>query len=170
MTIKDKSYNNCLLISKIIQEDLMSAGLSINFKKSMLLPSQLGKWLGFLIDTKSETIKVPPEKIDKLKTKIIKALNKPSNTARDISKIAGTIISMSIAIGPPTRIFTRKLFQFIEEQNFWDKKVLLSEGASQDLNFWKNNLDSLNGYRIKSNHLTTKISCFPQVYGKKKKA
>jgi len=153
----DSDFKNCSNISENIQKDLNSAGLTINSKKSILTPSKTGKWLGFLIDTEKESFSVPVEKVLKLKTLICLTLSKNFATAREISKIAGTIISMGIAIGPASRLFTRNFYKFVDDQELWDKKSILNEEVINELKFWKDNFDNFNGFRIKPNHLTTKV-------------
>ena len=60
----------------IVLKDLQAGGWLVNFEKSNLTPSQTGKWLGILIDTRAAIFSVPVEKVDKLK-KNIKSILKP---------------------------------------------------------------------------------------------
>ena len=102
-----------------IQDDLLAAGLTVNMKKSNFYPSHTGKWLGFEIDTNAMKFSVPSKKVASLLHLIGQALNSIYVTAKQIAKIAGHIISMSIAIGPLTRLFTRQMYRFIDKCASW---------------------------------------------------
>ena len=101
--------------------------------------------------------KVPTEKIDRLLNHIDICLNSTDTTARQISKIAGYLISMSLALGKIARLFTRQMYKLIESRNFWDEPVNLNEEVLSELKFWQRGLQHNNGFRIKSFYLTTKI-------------
>ena len=104
-----KSFEYVKTVSNQIVEDLCSAGLMINVKKSQLNPTHKGQWLGIVMDTVKMEFFVPETKIKKLASIISNALNQSFTTAKVISRIAGNIISMGIAIGPLTRMFTRQI-------------------------------------------------------------
>ena len=98
------SATTIALVCEKMLRDLCAAGLTINFEKSNFLPMQRGTWLGFVIDTKNMTLFIPSEKIEALLKKIQSALKSKNSTARNIAKVAGHIVSMSMAIGPLTRL------------------------------------------------------------------
>ena len=68
--------------------------------------TQKGEWLGFAIDTVNMEFTVPPKKVYALLALLRKAENSRRATPRFLAKIAGTIVSMGIAIGPASRLFT----------------------------------------------------------------
>ena len=59
---------------------------------------QNGKWLGFIIDTKMMQFIIPEEKIQKVLKLLAESLKNNCVNAKEISRIAGHIISMSLAI------------------------------------------------------------------------
>ena len=140
-----------------VREDLEGAGFTINEEKTTLYPIQIGRWLGFIIDTVNFEFKVPEDKLAKLMVLIDKEIAHVYTSARKIAKIAGRIIAMGPAIGPLTRLFTRKMYAFIEAAWTWDGSELLSSAVREELVFWRGNLDSLNGYKIKEMHAFTKV-------------
>ena len=142
---------------RIIRDDLEAAGFTINEAKSTLYPVQVAVWLGFVINTIDFTFSIPKEKIERLQLKINESLLVRKTSARQIATIAGKIISMGPGIGALTRLFTRKMYQFIENSNNWDGKHDLDGGTVHELRFWRENLDSLNGYTIKDRHAVTKV-------------
>ena len=141
----------------IIETDLKEAGFTINEEKSILVPVQTAVWLGFLINTIDYTFSVPQGKIERLITSITKVMRHKYGSARDIAKIAGSIISMGPGIGQLTRLFTRKMYSFIDESSMWDEKRVFNGGIINELNFWAKNLNVVNGYSIKNNHAITKV-------------
>ena len=78
---------------------------------------------------------VPKEKIDNILEKIEKCLEGELTTARKISQIAGHLSSMSIAIGPLTRLFTKNMHVFIESSYSWDSLRLISFDLKAELLF-----------------------------------
>ena len=140
-----------------IREDLENAGFTINEEKSTLYPHQVGKWLGFHIDMKNFTLSVPLSKIEKLQESLKSNLNEPITTARKIAKLAGSIIAMGPAIGPLTRLFTRNMYRFIYDCPTWDKPRSMQRAVTEEMLFWKENLNHVNGYAIKAKHACTKI-------------
>ena len=110
------SYERTKEISITVRADLDRHGLTINLLKSVLTPTKTGKWLGFIINTSKMTFSVPPEKISILLSMINLALTSPFSSAKDISRIAGRIISMSPALGPISRLMTRNTYLFIESR------------------------------------------------------
>ena len=50
-------------------------------------------------------------------------LTRRHTTARSIAKVAGQINSMEPGIGPLVRLFTRKMYKFVESCPSWDSKA-----------------------------------------------
>ena len=151
-TKKATAYN-CLTM----REDLEGAGFMLNGEKSCLYPSQTGEWLGFTINTATFTFAVPHRKLQKLLLLAKKEASHKRTTARSIAKIAGQIISMEPGIGPLTRLFTRKMYSFVDACPSWDGGVPLSGDVRQEITFWKENINDLNGFQIKHTHAFSKI-------------
>ena len=127
------------LARRVVRHDLQKAGFTINVEKSTLHPVQVGVWLGFIINTLDFNLSVPTEKIRKLLRMIPRNLgeNTAPHSAREIAKIAGTLISMSPAIGSLTELFTGKMYRFIDMSRTWDKKHTLDAGTISELKFWQ---------------------------------
>ena len=132
----------------IILSDLDNAGFILNSEKSHLVPSQVGPWLGFIIDLNKGLFTVPPEKIAKLKAAIANVLPFGRNSVCAIASIIGQIISMSLALGPVTRLRTRAMYTIINQRLSWYDKVFLSDDAREELVFWSNTISQFNGKSI----------------------
>ena len=99
----------------------------------------------------------PPEKIDALKTSIKVFAKRPFATPKDASRITGRLISLLPAFDKITRLFTRHLYQFIDDHYLlYDQKSLNAE-VKGELKIWLKNLDAKNGHNIKHNPTITKI-------------
>ena len=45
----------------------------------------------------------------------------------------------------------------MENRKFWDAHIYLTDEVRQELHFWERGLNHNNDFRVKENHLTTKI-------------
>ena len=140
-----------------ILEDLKKAGWLVNFEKSSLTPTQIGKWLGTIINTRTMTFHVPKEKIDKLLRRIKLILEQTFCSAKQLSRIAGQLAAMHLALGPIVRLFTRYIYQLIESRISWYHPITLSRGALDELKFWLKNINSKNGFSFKPHPTTSKM-------------
>ena len=143
--------------SFIERKDLALSGLKENEKKSVWEPMQIGQWLGIIIDTIKMNFQVPSKKIDKLKHAITNALSSPFVVIKDLARIAGYLVSMTIALGPIARLFTRQMYIAIARRNSWRDSVLVSEPIAQELKFWLQHVDAFNGYAIHRKFSATAI-------------
>ena len=149
---RDTAYQ-CLRI----REDLEGAGYTLNEEKSNLYPMQVGRWLGFIIDTVNFQFRVPDDKLTGLLGLIEKEVGVKRITARRVSKVAGIIIAMGPGIGPLTRLFTRQMYHFIDSAFSWDGSIGLTREVREEMLFWLDSLDAVNGYRIKGMQACTKV-------------
>lgn len=144
-------------ICNVMLNDLRNAGFTVNFKKSKLTPSRREVWLGFIVDTEKMMLFVPKEKTEKLLEKIEKCLEGELTTARTISQIAGHLSSMSIAVGPLTRLFTKNMHVFIESSYSWSSLRPISFNLRTELLFWRSNLSRCNGLSMTINTQVNKV-------------
>ena len=82
--------------SVIQRRDLSHSGLKVNEEKTDWQPRQIGQWLGFTIDTIRMTFQVPPKKLEKLKMAISDVLHASTVSLRNIVRIAGYLVSMTM--------------------------------------------------------------------------
>ena len=86
---------------------------------------QIGKWLGFIISTFRMVYQVLPKKIESLKRKITSILYSCNVCIKDIARIAGYIVSMTIAIGSIARLLTRQMYHTIAQRYCWSDYYLM---------------------------------------------
>jgi hypothetical protein len=107
-------------LSKTCKRDLEDLGFFLN-EKCVWDPVQELKFLGFQINLNDFSVSAPKEKIDGTVQAISKTLSGVKVSARQVSAVAGKIISMSIVLGNVTRLMTRFLYAFISCSATWDR-------------------------------------------------
>ena len=152
-----RSFEICFEQGVVMKNDMKSAGLTVNFQKSNFYPSQIGNWLGFDINTNTMKFFVTKQKIADLLSLLSDISKSDVASARQVSKIAGRIISMQLAIGPIARLFTRQMYFSVENSTTWDSTAAIDKNLNQEINFWLNNLKKHNGFEIKVNHAISKV-------------
>ena len=155
--LASESYNRTKEIARVAREDMEKAGITINTKKSKFEPTQRGIYLGFIIDTQKMEFVAPAEKIDALKVILQEFVTRDTATPKEISRIAGRIISLAPAIGSLTRLFSRHLYKFIESRDSWHQRKTVTREVREELNFWARNLEGKNGHKIRANPIVTRI-------------
>ena len=129
--------------------DLASSGFIPNESKSHWEPAQVGEWLGFLINTIQFMFQIPEAKLAKLKRSLESLILDGCTTCRELVRLAGFVISLSLAVGPIVRLLTRQMYVFIQSRPSWDVSFTFSEVLLQELKFWLQRIDCFNGYSIR---------------------
>ena len=133
----------------IQKKELDSSGLLVNEDKSHWHPMQVGEWLGFVINTITMSFHIPERKVEKLKSLLSSAIGDTSSSYRELARIAGSIISVALAVGPISRLLTRQMYLAIESRSAWDHTLRFSPALLEELRFWYSNIDSFNGYSLR---------------------
>ena len=152
------SESEAVLARDLVVSDLNKAGFVLNVSKSHLEPVQIIDWLGFTVDLKRGCFSVPQHKIDRLKLAVMNIPLSDTATARCLASIVGQIISMSIAIGPISRLRTRALYSIINQRIFWSDRLFLSLEAQDELKCWQHNIAQLNGWPIWFSPSATRVA------------
>ena len=144
----DSSKDSCSQDAQLVRGDLDRLGLLVKEEKSNFEPRQKGEHLGFILDLTNGEFSIPPGKIDHLFNLISLLLDDVSPTARDVSRITGTLISMELALGPVVRLRTRALYAVLNSVHSLSCKMALTREAVEELNFWRDNFFCLCGKPI----------------------
>ena len=131
-----------------VQSELWQAGLVEHPKKCNWTPVQCLMWLGFNIDLEKGVIGVPQPKIEAIHSQLEEAMAARVLPARFLASITGKLISMSIALGPVTRLMTRSLHALINTRQSWCQTLVVSPEANAELQFWASQLENFNGQNI----------------------
>lgn len=118
---------------------------------SAMKKSLIGTWgiAGVLINTISMKYQIQEKKLAKLKSLLDICIQDGHCTYRYLAKIAGSVISRVLEVGPIARLFTRQMYLTIETRSSWDNVVYFSPNLLEELKFWFLNLDCFNGYSIR---------------------
>ena len=106
------------------------------------------EWFGFQIDLAKGEFSVPPNKISMLKSQLLEVKGAQLVPTRKLASLIGKIVSMSIGLGPVTRMMTRALYTTLHQKVAWCQNLTLSPEASQELELWISEISHFNGQNI----------------------
>ena len=93
--------------------------------------------------------RVPNRTVENLKFLSDKVTEKKfCTTGREVAKVTGSIISMSLALGLVPRLWTRALYRNSSSATTWDRKIILSIEGQKEIKFWAEESDSCHGAPI----------------------
>ena len=113
----NSSKERAINASKLVKKDLMEAGWKANEVKSHWEPTQIGEWLGVIVNTIKAMFVVPEKKVSKAKA-ILGGLIRdfPFVKVLDAGQLAGFLISFTLTMGSVTCIFTRRMYSCIQSK------------------------------------------------------
>lgn len=120
------------IVVKVLDE-LKRLGFFVAWDKCILKPTQVMKWVGFVIDTVKFVFQVPGEKVEAFEALVSQFLRSPDEWIfRKMAQVAGKLLSMGVAI-PPARLFTRETYKCIRPENDWDAKGEVTPAMAGEL-------------------------------------
>jgi len=127
------------LLAQIVEEAMHRAGLTINRDKSDGTHKHETLHLGFEMDLAVGLFRVPITRWEALQDDAVAILNSKGTRvqARKLACLVGTFISMKLAWGPITQLYTRNLYHILNNVlsiNCW---VTIDDEAHNELLFWK---------------------------------
>lgn len=129
-------------------------GFIINYKKSMVHPTQALEFLGLLVCTKSMSLYVTPPKITKIQREAKQILSKGQWPAKKLAATIGLMNSVCKATSPGilmTRFLQANLTEALNtnNNNWKSTTVHLWETAKEELRWWKDDFKAFNGRPFK---------------------
>ena len=112
-------------------------------------PSTVIDFLGFLIDTMAMEIRLPEEKLERLKTLIRSWWLRRSCTKRELLSLVGNLQHAS-AVVKPGRTFLRRMIDLSKRQVHLDAHLRLNTEFRADLCWWATYLETWNGVSVVS--------------------
>ena len=140
---KPKAKENSIFVAGSLQK----SGFITNEEKSEWEPVTRIQWLGIQVDFENKTYTISEKRIISLIKSLEDIFDHPTRTsARQLSCVAGKIVSMKFVLGNVIRLKTRLIYKLIEARVSWDKRINLTlfHDVLQELLFWKLNLRDLN--------------------------
>jgi hypothetical protein len=140
---------------------LEKCGFLINLEKSVGTPEQVIEYLGLIIDSKSLSLSLRPEKIVEIIDLCGKALERVSVSLRDIAKILGNL-AWAIKAIPFAQSHYRDLqAQYIESckqlGGSLNSTIILDKKSKQNLTWWIANVRESNGRPMSATDPNLKI-------------
>ena len=135
-------------VQQRVLSDIQAAGFSLSIPKLVLTPQKSIKFLGYIVDLGANRLTIDPKRVVKLKSLLGQLLAKPRRVhVKDLARVTGLLQSMHPAVGQSVRIFTRLLYDLMNQKplNVWYWHLALDEGALTELQFWRTNFDRLHG-------------------------
>ena len=142
------TYIDRLNHTKQVISLLESLGFRINYKKSIIIPTQNLEFLGFIIDSTSMSLALPVGKIQSIKSSARKLLRaKGTISIRQLSRFIGLCTSAKYAV--PQAPLHYRLLQFPRNSvlkgrryspTLYNLEVHLSPEAITDLKWWADHL------------------------------
>ncbi|MEW8542136.1 MAG: reverse transcriptase domain-containing protein [Candidatus Thiodiazotropha sp.] len=123
-----------------------SLGFTINPKKSVLNPTKVITFVGFILNSENMTIRITKEKADILRAMCIKILNSSKFTIREFAVLIGKMVASEPGV-EYARIYFRGLEQEKTKQlrlnagNF-DAPMKLTSSNRSDIQWWIDNIHS----------------------------
>ena len=148
MLIMNQSSTHLLRDRDTVLWVLQQLGFLINWKKSILIPFQVGEFLGFILDSVQMTIHLPQTKINQIISHCRQLLLQDSISVRDLSRIIGRMTASMQAIFPAPlhyRILQMTRTRYLIQGQSYETMLILPQSAREELIWWINNISLCNG-------------------------
>lgn len=139
------SYEECLFNVNTTCTILQSLGFIINNKKSVLIPKNVCKFLGFVFNTKDMTISLPDEKKQRILNKVSALMCKNKCTIRYFAEFIGLLTSACPAVSYGwmyTKLFEREKFLALNYSDNYNRQMKLSKHLNKEFSWWKDNIET----------------------------
>ena len=107
-------------------------------------PTTLLTYLGLQIDTNEMLVKIPDEKLNKLKQALCDLLGKKKTTLKELQSLTGLLSFCSRAI-PAARAFNRRFYDAMVGINKHFHRIRVNLEMKEDIKMWLRFLHCFNG-------------------------
>ena len=146
------SYEECLEHLSIIRRTLEALGFTVNVGKSQLIPVTEIHYLGFIINSLSMNLQLPPEKLQKIILACSQLLAQDGPSLRVVARVTGLIVSSLPAVNF-LQLHYRSLelckTQVLSFSSDYDSLLSLTSQARSDLHWVVDNISRFNGKSFK---------------------
>ena len=135
-----------------VREDLRHLGLITSEEKCCWKVSQTAEWTGFKWNTREFKVYLTDKKKKRLEDQAKKLLAKKTMRIKELASLVGLIVSCGPAVGRAARFRTRfASIQVAEavEKSGWNGELEVEHEVKEELRFWAENLDSVDGQLIR---------------------
>ena len=161
----EQGFAEACSILESVRKGVRSSSFVANKEKSVWMPSQYVELLGFIVDLKADTFHVPPRRVDALNQLLDIIIAKDFRiSARNLSRLTGSLFSVSLVMGPVVRLWTRAIQRDICLALCWYQPICLSSDSCSEVLFRKQNFDN-SRYPIWARSPKVEVLSYPDVSG-----
>ena len=127
---------------------LENLGFMVNYQKSCLTPDTKMEFLGFMVDSLTLTLALPRDKVKRVRRECQALMTSPQVTVRQLAKVIGHLTSTIQAVFPGPLHFRHLQAdknRALDGQQTYDSLIHPSPQASEERQWWRDNLDAWNG-------------------------
>lgn len=170
--IQGDSAEQCQTAIKATTQLLESCGFIINYEKSSCIPKHEIKFLGFIINSESMTVKLPDDKTCEVVQLCEKFMTKDKAHIRDIARLIGKLVASFPAV-PYGPLFYRsmetgKIDALACNNDNYNATMPITESMKTELAWWKENIGtSVNKIDKGNSEVTLETDATLQTWGAK---
>ena len=130
---------------------LQALGFVVNLEKSQSQATQEIEFLGFIINSREMTFRIPTARVKQIKNDTKRILQKEQVTVRELAHIVGVLASTRLAVlSAPLhyRALQGQRNEGLHHHLSYESMVTLSSQSREDLQWWTNHLSRNNGRPI----------------------
>ncbi|XP_044146965.1 uncharacterized protein LOC122935270 [Bufo gargarizans] len=130
---------------------LTGLGFLINYDKSVLTPARIMEFLGFSVDSVTETLSLPTTKIKEIRKELRRTLDMPRISLRHLARIIGLLSSSIQAVFPAPlhyRALQRLKTAHLHKGATYADFICLDDETRDEIHWWIGNLQAWNGEAI----------------------
>ena len=130
---------------------LQALGFVVNLEKSQSQAAQEIEVLGFIINSREMTFRIPTARVKQIKNDTKRILQKEQVTVRELAHIVGVLASTRLAVLPAPlhyRALQGQKNEGLHHHLSYESMVTLSSQSREDLQWWINHLSRNNGRPI----------------------
>ena len=146
LLIMNMDYDTLQAHTSILCQTLMYLGFLPNLEKSSKAPSHQIEFLGFILDSTTQSISLPSKKLEKITQKCTHFSQLTTCTKRQLASLVGNLVATTHAIIPaPLNFRHLQLLLINTVSEDWETTIHLTNGAYMDLKWWIKNANAWNG-------------------------
>ena len=144
-------------------------GYIINWKVSITDPAQILEFLGLIVDTVSMELRLPLDKLKKIRAESRKLAREQITSARSLARLLQKMYATTPVI-PPAPLFCRHLQMSLtraleESSQSYETTVTFSPEGREELTWWDNHMSRWNGKSLVKTEIDTVIDSDASLMG-----
>lgn len=143
------TYDGAVHLSAFVRTDLLKFGFLLADAKCMWVPSQTIVWLGYVWNALNGTVAVTNERILRFETLLSDIVEQVLKGhvyifVRKLACLVGQLTSMQCVLGSVTRLYSRAMYECVNQRASWQARVKISDLALSEMLFWKEHVRNFN--------------------------